>query len=232
MHLTKLGVALYSVVVQASYCEGLFSQWGQIHGKVRNRLDAEKTHQIAIVRNMVREHTPKRRLVISKDEEYEFRNDGDEEQDDASENNPDDADDAAREDTPANPHCDNESGSSSSNEDDQFDTETFFELLSSYGTDQQELSPCDLSPLFNIGSSNSLDADFFTSAQSDFQRLSPLPEENGENHPQQYAPQPKIFTGNAHSRKAKNYSDAQCEVHCMQKSGSNKLLCKYNILFC
>ena len=70
----------------------------------------------------------------------------------ASEDNLDDADDAAREDTPANPHSDNESGSSSSNEDDQFDTETFFELLSSYGADQQELSPWDLSPLFNIGS--------------------------------------------------------------------------------
>ena len=55
----------------------------------------------------------------------------------ASEDNLDDADDAAREDTPANPHCDNESGSASSNEDDQFDTETFFELLSSNGTDQQ-----------------------------------------------------------------------------------------------
>ena len=119
LHLAKLGVALYSVVVQTSSCEGLFSQWGQIHGKVRNRLDAEKTNQIAIVRNMVREHTPKRRLVISKGEEYEFRSDGDEEQDDASEDNPDDADDAndvAREDTPANPHCGNESGSSSSNE--------------------------------------------------------------------------------------------------------------------
>ena len=51
--LSKLAIFVLSIAVQTATCERLFSQFGQIHTKRRNRLKSSKTHYLAQVRQNV-----------------------------------------------------------------------------------------------------------------------------------------------------------------------------------
>lgn len=55
IYIGTLALVVLSITINSATCERLFSEWGHIHRAKRNRMDAQKTKKLGIVRAAVRE---------------------------------------------------------------------------------------------------------------------------------------------------------------------------------